>query len=86
MSTGADARIDLAVIGGTGLYALAELQDLQTQQPVTRYGALSGPVRIRAYSFHHSRGLPPGKSKYQAASSYGSPSTISWKPRRQSRR
>ena len=34
----------LAVIGGTGLYALADLQDVQTHQPDTRYGAPSGPV------------------------------------------
>ena len=46
MSIDVDAPIDLAVIGGTGLYALAELQDVQAHQPVTRYGALSGPVRI----------------------------------------
>src|SRR5690606_35192904 len=35
----------LAVIGGTGLYALAELQDVHTHQPVTPDGAPSGPVR-----------------------------------------
>ena len=75
MSTGADARIDLAVIGGTGLYALAELQDLQTQQPVTRYGALSGPVRIGtlagrrvAFLARHGEGhtVPPHQINYRA--------------------
>ena len=37
---------DLAVIGGTGLYQLADLQDVETRQPGTPYGAPSGPVRI----------------------------------------
>ena len=40
--------LDLAIIGGTGLYKLAELQDVETHQPVTRYGAPSGPIRIGA--------------------------------------
>src|SRR5690606_3818051 len=38
--------IDLAVIGGTGLYALAQLQDVSSHQPDTRYGTPSGPVRV----------------------------------------
>jgi len=75
MSTAADARIDLAVIGGTGLYALAELQDVETQQPVTRYGALSGPVRIGtlagrrvAFLARHGEGhtVPPHQINYRA--------------------
>ena len=75
MSIEADARIDLAVIGGTGLYALAELQDVQTQQPVTRYGALSGPVRIGtfagrrvAFLARHGEGhtVPPHQINYRA--------------------
>ena len=36
--------IELAVIGGTGLYQLADLRDVESHQPVTRYGAPSGPV------------------------------------------
>lgn len=39
-------NIDLAVIGGTGLYRIAELDNVDTHQPPTRYGALSGPVRV----------------------------------------
>ena len=38
--------LDLAIIGGTGLYTLADLQDVESHQPVTRYGAPSGPIRI----------------------------------------
>ena len=38
--------VDLAVIGGTGVYALADLDDAQGHLPDTRYGAPSGPVRI----------------------------------------
>ena len=38
--------IDLAVIGGTGVYALAELADVETVSATTRYGAPSGPIRI----------------------------------------
>ena len=39
------AHIDLAIIGGTGVYALVDLVDVDTHQPVTHYGAPSGPVR-----------------------------------------
>lgn len=67
--------IDLAVIGGTGLYALAALEDAQAHQPVTRYGAPSGPVRIGtlagrrvAFLARHGEGhsLPPHKVNYRA--------------------
>ena len=67
--------IDFAIIGGTGLYALAELQDVQTQQPVTRYGAPSGPIRIGtlagtrvAFLARHGEGhsVPPHKINYRA--------------------
>ncbi|QSX78227.1 S-methyl-5'-thioinosine phosphorylase [Agrilutibacter solisilvae] len=44
--------IALAVIGGTGLYQLAELQGPQAHQPVTRYGALSGPIRVGMLDGH----------------------------------
>ncbi|UNK43849.1 S-methyl-5'-thioinosine phosphorylase [Luteimonas sp. S4-F44] len=69
------ASIDLAVIGGTGLYALADLQDVEAHQPVTRYGGLSGPVRIGtldgrrvAFLARHGEGhsLPPHRINYRA--------------------
>ena len=44
--SGIAAAIDLAIIGGTGVYALADLEDAQAYLPDTRYGAPSGPVRI----------------------------------------
>ena len=65
----------LAVIGGTGLYALAELQDVETHQPVTTYGAPSGPIRIGtldgqrvAFLARHGEGhsVPPHKVNYRA--------------------
>ena len=40
------ADIALAVIGGTGVYRLADLQDVETRVLDTRFGAPSGPVRI----------------------------------------
>lgn len=67
--------IDLAVIGGTGLYALAELRDVQSHQPDTRYGAPSGPVRVGtldgrrvAFLARHGEGhsVPPHKVNYRA--------------------
>ena len=65
----------LAIIGGTGLYALADLQDVETQQPVTRYGAPSGPIRIGtlagrrvAFLARHGEGhsVPPHSINYRA--------------------
>jgi 5'-methylthioinosine phosphorylase len=44
--SGIAAAIDIAVIGGTGVYALADLDDARAHLPDTRYGAPSGPVRI----------------------------------------
>ncbi len=73
MSTAGD--IALAVIGGTGLYQLAGLEDVESHQPVTRYGALSGPVRIGtlagrrvAFLARHGEGhsLPPHRVNYRA--------------------
>lgn len=67
--------LDLAVIGGTGLYRLADLQDVESHQPVTRYGAPSGPVRIGmldgrrvAFLARHGEGhsLPPHQINYRA--------------------
>ncbi|MBV2208950.1 MAG: S-methyl-5'-thioinosine phosphorylase [Thermomonas sp.] len=67
--------IDLAVIGGTGVYALGELADVETVQPQTAYGAPSGPIRIGrfagkrvAFLARHGEGhsLPPHKINYRA--------------------
>lgn len=67
--------ITLGIIGGTGLYALADLQEVETHQPVTRYGALSGPVRIGtfagrrvAFLARHGEGhsVPPHRINYRA--------------------
>lgn len=67
--------IALAVVGGTGLYRLAELQDVETHQPPTRYGAPSGPVRIGTLAGHrvaflarHGEGhsVPPHRINYRA--------------------
>ncbi len=67
--------IELAVIGGTGVYALGELADVESHQPVTAYGAPSGPIRIGTYAgkrvaflARHGEGhsLPPHKINYRA--------------------
>ncbi|BAV98734.1 S-methyl-5'-thioinosine phosphorylase [Lysobacter enzymogenes] len=67
--------IDLAVIGGTGLYRIAELQDVESHQPVTRYGAPSGPIQVGtlggrrvAFLARHGEGhsLPPHQINYRA--------------------
>ena len=67
--------IDLAVIGGTGVYKLGELADVETHQPVTPYGAPSGPIRIGtcagkrvAFIARHGEGhsLPPHRINYRA--------------------
>lgn len=69
------APLDLAIIGGTGVYALAELEDAQAHQPVTRYGPPSGPVRLGrlagrrvAFLARHGEGhsLPPHRINYRA--------------------
>ena len=68
-------NIDLAVIGGTGLYRIAELDNVDTHQPPTRYGALSGPVRVGtleglrvAFLARHGEGhsVPPHRVNYRA--------------------
>lgn len=68
-------QVDLAVIGGTGLYRLAELADVETIQPQTRYGTPSGPVRVGrlhgrrvAFLARHGEGhsLPPHRINYRA--------------------
>jgi len=72
---GVDAAIDLAIIGGTGVYALADLADVETQLPDTRYGAPSGPIRIGrmgrsrvAFLARHGEGhsVPPHRINYRA--------------------
>ena len=67
--------IELAIIGGTGLHQLADLQNVEAHQPVTRYGAPSGPVRIGTLDGHrvaflarHGEGhsVPPHQVNYRA--------------------
>ena len=67
--------LDLAVIGGTGVYALAELAEVETVDATTRYGAPSGPVRIGtlagrrvAFLARHGEGhgVPPHRINYRA--------------------
>ena len=67
--------IALAVIGGTGLYRLADLQDVETHQPVTHFGSPSGPIRVGTLDGHrvaflarHGEGhsLPPHQINYRA--------------------
>ena len=65
----------LAVIGGTGLYQLAGLEDVEAHQPVTRFGAPSGPIRVGtlggrrvAFLARHGEGhsVPPHLVNYRA--------------------
>ena len=67
--------IELAVIGGTGLYRLAALSDVQAVAGETPYGAPSGPVRVGqlggrkvAFLARHGEGhsLPPHRVNYRA--------------------
>ncbi len=67
--------IELAIIGGTGVYALGELADVETIQPATPYGTPSGPIRIGSYAgkqvaflarHGESHSLPPHKINYRA--------------------
>ena len=69
------ASIDLAVIGGTGVYRLAALADVETRWLETRFGAPSGPLRIGrlgdvtvAFLARHGEGhsIPPHKVNYRA--------------------
>ncbi len=67
--------ISLAVIGGTGIYRLAQLQDVEAREADTRFGRPSGPVRIGtlgkarvAFLARHGEGhsVPPHKVNYRA--------------------
>ena len=67
--------IALAVIGGTGLYQLAALADVDTVWRETPYGDPSGPARIGRFGAHHvaflarhgeQHGLPPHRVNYRA--------------------
>lgn len=67
--------ISLAVIGGTGVYKLAQLDDVSSHAVETRYGTPSGPVRVGtllgqrvAFLARHGEGhsLPPHKINYRA--------------------
>ena len=69
------AHIDFAVIGGTGLYALAELDGVETRIVETPYGAPSAPVRVGGFGPHriafmarHGEGhaMPPHRINYRA--------------------
>ncbi|GAB2492254.1 S-methyl-5'-thioinosine phosphorylase [Pseudoxanthomonas sangjuensis] len=69
------ADIALAVIGGTGIYKLAQLDDVESLQVETRFGAPSGPIRVGrlhgrriAFLARHGEGhsLPPHKVNYRA--------------------
>ncbi len=68
-------RIALAVIGGTGVYRLADLQDVDTRAVDTRFGKPSGPIRIGtllgqrvAFLARHGEGhsVPPHLINYRA--------------------
>jgi 5'-methylthioinosine phosphorylase len=67
--------IDFAVIGGTGLYRLAELEGVETHTPETPYGGPSAPLRVGVFGPHriaflarHGEGhaLPPHRINYRA--------------------
>ena len=67
--------IALAVIGGTGIYKLAQLEDVEAREVDTRFGKPSGPVRIGtlnggrvAFLARHGEGhsVPPHKVNYRA--------------------
>ena len=68
-------NIDLAIIGGTGVYKLASLEHVEAHLPQTRYGFASGPVRVGtmagkrvAFLARHGEGhsVPPHKINYRA--------------------
>lgn len=67
--------VSLAIIGGTGIYALAQLDDARSHEVDTRYGSPSGPVRTGSIDGHrvaflarHGEGhsVPPHRVNYRA--------------------
>jgi len=69
------ADIAFAVIGGTGVYRIAELEHVEAHLPETRYGFPSGPVRVGmlgdrrvAFLARHGEehGVPPHRINYRA--------------------
>ena len=75
MSVRDEGAIVLAVIGGTGLYKLAALDDAKATTAATPYGVPSGPVRVGLFDGHRiaflarhgeDHGLPPHKVNYRA--------------------
>ena len=67
--------IELAVIGGTGLYRLAALEGEKAMTAATPYGMPSGPVRVGAFGAHRvaflarhgeQHALPPHRVNYRA--------------------
>lgn len=67
--------IALAVIGGTGVYRIAELEGVEAHLPETRYGFPSGPVRVGRLGEHRvaflarhgeEHGVPPHRINYRA--------------------
>jgi 5'-methylthioinosine phosphorylase len=67
--------VELAVIGGTGVYKLAELDGVESHLPQTPYGLPSGPVRVGtlagkriAFLARHGEGhsVPPHRINYRA--------------------
>ena len=69
------AAIDLAIIGGTGVYKLAALRDPQAFEGDTPWGRPSGPVRVGtlagrrvAFLARHGEGhsVPPHRVNYRA--------------------
>ena len=70
-----DNRIEMAVIGGTGVYALGDLADVASRMYDTPYGQPSGPVRVGLLDGHrvaflarHGEGhsVPPHRINYRA--------------------
>ena len=70
-----DSDIAFAIIGGTGLYQIAALENVETREGDTVYGKPSAPVRIGflgskkiAFMARHGEGhsVPPHKVNYRA--------------------
>jgi 5'-methylthioinosine phosphorylase len=70
-----ESSLALAIIGGTGLYQLAGLDEVETRVPETPYGAPSGPLRIGrigaarvVFLARHgeAHSLPPHRINYRA--------------------